>query len=107
MVPDAAAPLQLSDSEQGRRIALCLDGTSASRRAVAWAAHTLLRPLDTIFLLHSPAGLAPAEVLPAMGEVQACRTQLLSRGFAEHRVVPVELVRAEAAYSITSHHYML
>ena len=58
---------------------------------VAWAAATLLRPADDIYLLHSPAGLEAADLLPAMGEVEACRMSLISRGYPENHVSPVEL----------------
>lgn len=86
-----AAPLQLGDAGAVRRIALCLDGSPAGRRMVAWAAATLLRPADDIYLLHSPAGLEAADLLPAMGEIEACRIALISHGFAESRISPVEL----------------
>jgi nucleotide-binding universal stress UspA family protein len=93
-LPPAAAPsvpLDFGSPAAGRRIALCLDGTPAGRRMAAWAAQVLLRADDDISLLHSPAGLEAANLLPAMAEVEACRGLLLSRGFPEHKVSPVEL----------------
>jgi nucleotide-binding universal stress UspA family protein len=75
-----------------RRIAVCLDGSSSSCRKVAeWAAATLLTPADDVYLLHSPAGLEASQLLPAMANIEASRTFLLSQGFPEHCVSPVEL----------------
>ena len=88
---EPATPLQLGDAGAVRRIALCLDGSPAGRRMVAWAAATLLRPADDIYLLHSPAGLEAADLLPAMGEIEACRIALISHGFPENHISPVEL----------------
>ena len=90
---EPAAPLALGDPAQPRRIALCLDGTPAGRRMVAWAARAFLRKGDDVYLLHSPVGLEAADLLPAMGNVEACRTMLLAEGFPEDRVSPVELAR--------------
>jgi nucleotide-binding universal stress UspA family protein len=89
--PEPTAPLDFGSSTGGRRVAICLDGTVTGRRMVAWAAQVLLRAADDIYLLHSPAGLEAADLLPAMAEVEACRGMLLARGFPEQRANPVEL----------------
>ena len=85
-----ASPLQLSE-DVTRRIAICLDGSTQCRKIVEWAATTVLSPADDVYLLHSPAGLEASQLLPAMGNIEACRTFLLAQGFAEERVSPVEL----------------
>jgi nucleotide-binding universal stress UspA family protein len=87
----ASAPLNFGAPDAGRRIAFCLDGTPSGRRMVAWAAQVLLRADDDVSLLHSPAGLEAADLLPAMAEVEACRGLLISRGLPEFKVSPVEL----------------
>jgi len=90
VVRGVSAPLQLAGTE--RRIAVCLDGSAGCRKIVEWAAKTLLSPdSDDVYLLHSPAGLEASQLLPAMGNIEACRSFLLAQGFPEHHVSPVEL----------------
>ena len=90
IVRGVAAPLQLEGAE--RRVAICLDGSTQCRKIVEWAAKTLLSPAtDDVYLLHSPAGLEASQLLPAMGNIQSCRSFLLAQGFAERSVSPVEL----------------
>ena len=91
-----ASPLQLSD-DVTRRIAICLDGSASCRKLVEWAATTVLSPADDVYLLHSPAGLEASQLLPALGNIEACRAFLLAHGFAEERISPVELDFSTAA----------
>ncbi len=87
--PEPGAALTLGDESLGRQVALALDGTESCRRLVAFAARTVLRPKDALFLMHSPYGLEASELLAAMSQLENARTDLLAAGFKD--VFPMEL----------------
>lgn len=77
------------ESAAQRQVAIALDGSEASRRLVAFAARTVLRPSDSVFLMHSPHGLEADALLSAMGHLEAARLELIGAGIRD--VLPMEL----------------
>ena len=87
---ETVSSLHLGDSPAARQIAILMDGTNACGSLTDFAARTVLRPADHVFLMHSPAGQEPSATLTAMGNVEAARVSLLGKGFTH--VFPMELV---------------